>query len=150
MAIIDLLIDILSQIGKFIMNLLSWIYENFMDLSFFEKMITISFVPAFFAVILSVAKFHLFNTYYYINNPLAVYMIGIVFVMIATHFFPGTVSLAIRIISNAYYLFWVIYIHIGKGIAQTDYSLSPGYFVNLGVPILLIALSVFSYLEGGD
>lgn len=150
MGIVDLVLDIFSQIGRFLMGVASWFYERFMDLPFFEKMITISFIPAFFAIVLPIARHRLFAGNWYINNSLAVYMIGIVFIMAATHFYPGKISLAVRILLNVYYLFWVIYIHASGDIAKTEYSLMFGYYLNIAVPILLAVLSVLSFFNNPD
>ncbi len=147
MAAIEIIIDLAKEAGRLLLQGADWLYGHFMDLPLFEKGILVSFIPAFFAVTLPIARHRLFDIYFYINNPLGVYMIAIVMIMGATHFFPGLPSFAGRVLVNIYYLFWVFYIHLGGGIAQTDYSLTAGYFVNIAVPLLFIALSVFSHLE---
>lgn len=147
MAILEFIIDLLKQLLQFVMSLLSWLYDRFMDFSIFEKGVVLAVIPAFLAVVLSVARFQLFGIYFYVNNPLAVYMIAIVIIMGITHFFPGIVSLSVRILVNLYYLFWVVYMEMAGQIAQTEYTLTAGYYVNLVVPAIFVALSVLSFFE---
>jgi hypothetical protein len=147
MAILEFILDLLKQLLQFIVGVLSWLYDHFMEFSLFEKGVVLAVIPAFLAVILSVARFPLFGTYFYVNNPLAVYMIGIVIIMGITHFFPGIVSLSVRILVNLYYLFWVFYIELAGQIAQTQYTLTAGYYVNLVVPLIFVALSILSFFE---
>lgn len=147
MAILEFIVDLLKQLLQFLVRILSWLYDHFMDFSFFEKGVVVAVIPAFLAVILSVARFRLFGTNFYVNNPLAVYMVAIVIIMGVTHFFPGFVSLAVRVLLNLYYLFWVFYIELAGQIAQTEYALTAGYYVNLAVPVIFVALSVLSFFE---
>ena len=59
-------------------------FDKFIDIRMPEKIIFLNSIGAFFSIILSVAKFYIFETYYFVNNPLAVYMIGIAFIMLVT------------------------------------------------------------------
>ena len=150
MAIVEFIIDLLKQIGSLIAGFAGWLWEKFTDISLFEKIIIITFIPAFFAVILPIAKFWIFGGFYYVNNPLAVYLIGIVAVMYITHLFPGTISFAVREGLNAYYLFWVIYLQATGEIVKTSYNITFGYYFNLLVPVLFMVFSALSWLEIRD
>ncbi len=164
MRFFEVLIDILQFIFEKIKALLAFflqlviaifskLFEKFSEIDVPEKVIFLNTVLAFFAVILPVASFRFprLNLEWYVNNPLAVYMIGIAILMFASlylrwRFFPW-----IRIIINAYYLFWVMYIQFGEGLTKAHpHALCAGYYLNIIVPIVYILASLPGALAGGS
>jgi hypothetical protein len=151
--IIDVLIYLLEKLKDLILYLLELAgqtagkgYEKFLDISISEKVIFLNTVTAFFAVITPMAEYYIFESYFYINNPLAVYMIGIVIIMWVSIFYEGLVRLLVRTLLNAYYLVWVIYIPLAGELTKADpYRLSYGYYINIAAPAVYILASLFSY-----
>ena len=132
------------------MNTFSNIFNIFIDklirISIFDKLILINTVFAIFGIVLPVARYYIFESYFYINNSLAVYLIGIVIIMLLSIFFPKTTGVIIRILINAYYLFWIVYLHISGELTKADpYELSIGYYFNLAIPFLFLVLSFLSF-----
>lgn len=151
--IVDLLVfaivkikEIVRALAAILMELLDRGYRKFMEIGISEKLIVVTTIPAFLAVVLSVAQYYIFESYFYINNPLAVYMIGIVLVMLASVFFNGGVKCAVRVLVNGYYLGWIIYLPLAGELTKANpYSLRVGYYMNIAVPILYIVASLYSY-----
>jgi len=151
------IIDLIGYVLSKIKGVLLWLFETvgelasraygvFIELSVSEKLIVANTVTAFLAVILPVARYYIFETYFYINNPLAVYMIGIVAVMIVSIFFKGLWRLAVRVALNAYYLFWVIYLPLAGELTRANpHSISIGYYVNIAAPVFYILASLYSF-----
>lgn len=146
MEIVYFIIDIFKWIIDLFKKGFEGALEKFIEINLFEKLIIINIIMAFFAIVLPVANHLIFNLTFSVNNPLAVYLVGIVIVMIITIYFPGLSSLVVRIVINAYYYFWVMYIHYGQGIIKTDYELRAGYYFNIAVPLVYIFLSALSYM----
>ena len=140
--IIDIILTVLEWIKKFVFMVI----EKFIEQNIYEKLITISFIPAFFAVAMPVARYYIFESYFYINNPLSVYLIGIVIIMLPLALLPALWSLLLRCFINVYYLFWVIYLHYSEGITKAPYELVWNYYLNIAVPILFIIFSVSSFI----
>ena len=134
----------------FIRKILSGLLDKFQEINLFEKGVVLMVIPAFLAIVLPVAKHYLFEEYFYVNNPLAHYLIGIVIVMFAAIYFPVKWLFVAREILNALYLFGFIYLHQWQGIVKTSYALMPGYYFNLAVPALYMILSFLSYQFGGE
>lgn len=163
MRFFEIIIDILQYLFEKIKALLAFfiqliiaifskLFEKFSEIDVPEKIIFLNTVPAFFAVILPVASFRFprLNMEWYVNNPLAVYMIGIVIIMIASlyvrwRFFPW-----IRIIINAYYLFWIIYIPLFKGFTAAPHTICAGYYFNIAVPLVYLLASFPGAFSTGD
>jgi hypothetical protein len=141
----NLILDLLYWLKDKLLGILSWLADWFMSISMFEKLIVLCTIPAFFAVTEPVARFRIFEAYYSINNPFSVYMIGIVIVMFVTRAFRWQYNFAVRIGLNLYYLAWVVYIGAAREISKAPYETSSGYYLNLLVPLLFIALSSASY-----
>ncbi len=142
----SLLLNILRPVGDFLMRILNRIYDKYLDVGIPEKIIFLNTIPAFFAIILAVAKYYIFESYFYINNPLAVYMLGIIFIMLITLYFTGVIKLAVRILVNGYYLFWIIYLPLAGELTQANpHEITPGYYVNIAVPAIYLISSLFSY-----
>jgi hypothetical protein len=66
-------------------------------------------------------------------------------------YFTGMMKLLTRIIINAYYLFWVIYIPLAGELTKADpYEITFGYYLNIAAPAIYIAASIFSYFYSYD
>ncbi len=141
-----MLFELVRSILDLLYRIFNRIYNKYLDISVPEKIIFLNTIGAFFAVALPVAKYYIFGTFFFINNTLAVYMLGIMIVMIATLYITGLTRLLIRALLNAYYLFWIIYLPLAGELTKADpYRLTPGYYVNIAVPAIYIVASLFSY-----
>lgn len=139
--------DIASKIIEYAYQFLLFLYEKFLEIPVLEKIIVINTIPAFFAVILPMARYYIFKEWYYINNPLAVYMIGIVFLMLVSTLIRYTWLLVIRLLVNMYYLFWVIYLPVAGELTKADpFQITPGYYVNIAVPAVYIMAGIISFV----
>jgi len=139
----DLIMTILGYGHDFIL----FLYEKFLEIPLTEKIIVINSIPAFFAVVLPVARYYIFEEWYYINNPLSVYMIGIVFFMVAGTLFRYFWVLVLRVLVNMYYLFWVIYLPMAGELTKADpYDITFGYYMNIAVPAVYILVAAVSFV----
>ena len=139
--------ELLSRGYDFIRYLIESVIEKFFEINIFEKMIVSAVIPAFLAVILPVASHQMFNLKFMVYNPDSHYLIGIVFVMLGTLYFPGKNSAIIRIFLNALYFFNMLYIHSVAGIVKTPYGIEAGYYINLAVPVLFAVFSLLSIVQ---
>jgi hypothetical protein len=145
-ALFEFIVDITRTIFDFLMKFLKAALEKFLEINIFEKLIVITTVAAFFSVIMAVGKFFIFEIYFYLNNPLGVYMIGIVIFMYFSIYVKNLITFALREVFCLYYLFWVFYKHFGTGLAKTHYDLTFGYYLNIVVPVVFIVLSLLSFI----
>ncbi len=141
----QIILEIVKFFYELILKLFSRLIEKFTDLNICEKIIVINCGAAFFAIILPVAKYYIFETYFTINNPLAVYMIGIVLIMLITEHYRNKITFFIRETVNIYYLFWVIYLHLSGELTKAPYIITPGYYLNIIVPLIFILFSFLSF-----
>ncbi|MCU0843497.1 MAG: hypothetical protein MUC76_01060 [Spirochaetes bacterium] len=139
----DLLLYVVDQLYR----LVDLALGRFRDAGIAEKVVVLNSVPAFFAIILSVAQYYIFETWFYINNPLAVYLIVIVFGMLVSVFFEGPVKFLARLLLNAYYLAWVVYLPLAGELTKADpHTLRFGYYLNIVVPVVYMGASLVTYL----
>ena len=144
--IFTLLKDIIFVIIDFLQSFFLVIYDKFLNISIFEKIILLNAITAFFAILFPVARFYIFNSYFYINNPLAVYLICIIIIMFISINFSRFVKLTLRLFLNGFYLFWVIYLPLAGEITKADpYEIYTGYYINMAVPSVYLIASLFSY-----
>jgi hypothetical protein len=155
------LIDLLYTIGSFIKDLLyaavEFIIDKvkiaidwFMGLSLLNKIIVVNTVTSFFAITLPIAKYYIFESWFYINNPVAVYLIFITIIMFVTIFFHGQLVAGVRVVLNLWYFLYVVYMAAFHTISKAPYTLSKGFAFNLLAPIVYIAASVLIYLSGDE
>ncbi|MBN2401356.1 MAG: hypothetical protein JXN64_03060 [Spirochaetes bacterium] len=141
-----IVLEIFSFFKKILFSVLSRIWEKFVKFSIPGKIILLNIIPAFFAIILPVAKFNIFEGYYSVNNPLGVYLIGVIIIMIASYYLKGITKLLTRSFINAYYLFWIVYIPFAGGLTKAQpYDITYGYYLNIAVPAIFIAASLADY-----
>ncbi|MDA3901127.1 MAG: hypothetical protein PF637_11490 [Spirochaetes bacterium] len=139
-------LDIVSYIAEIVIRFFSFLFNWFMDLVIWERLILINFVAAFFAVLLPVARFYILDFWYVVSNPLSINMIGLVFVMFATIFFPYLIILIARVTLNLLYIIHMLIIVLSGSITHApDYLVTPGLFLNFVVPLLFILFSVLSF-----
>ncbi len=138
--------DLIRLIVDLVIEMLRHLYEKFYEVNFAEKVIFLNIIPAFLAIILPVARFYIFDTYFYINNPLAVYMIGIVIIMFGSLYFPGLFVFIARLLINGYYLFWIIYLPLAGELTKAHpHEITFGYYLNIAVPLIYFVFSAVSY-----
>ncbi len=142
--------ELLYSIGSFCANIIRTVVDWFMGLSLLNKIIVSNTLISFLAVTLPIAKYYIFESWFGINNPIGVYLIMIVVIMIATTFFTGPVNLGVRIICNLWYFVYVLVIFATHSISHAPYVLSIGFFFNLISPLIYIAVSVMIYFSGED
>ena len=124
-------------------------WEWFRALPFFEQLIIVNGLPAIAAVVLPAARFYIFESWFEINNPLAVWMIGIGFLMFGTIFLRERVwVMPARVIPNLYYLGWAIYMAASGSISKADsFTVTGFYSLNYVVPVIYSVLAVLSRLS---
>lgn len=142
--------ELLYNLGSFCARMIKTAIGWFMALSLLNKIIVINAFISFLAITLPIAKYYIFESWFGINNPLAVYLILIVIIMIGTIFFHGPAVLAGRIIINLWYLISVIVIYVTHSISHAPYVLSIGFFFNIIAPAIYIAAAVMVYLSGDN
>lgn len=142
--------ELLYSIGSFCAGILRGVLEWFLGLSLLNKIIVLNTFTAFLAITLPIAKYFIFESWFGINNPLAVYLIIIAFIMFITVFFSGLPVMAGRVIVNIWYLISVIYIAASHTVSHAPYVLSFGYFFNLLAPMVYMVVSVLVYLSGDN
>ncbi len=161
MRILEIIVDILlflfeklKELALFVLELviafLKKLYEKFDEVCLAEKVIFLNTITAFFAVVLPVAKFRIpaFRSDYYVNNPLAVYLVGIAILMFASLYFFRRWVHPVRVLLNAYYLFWVFYILLAEGLTRAEpHSICFGYYLNIAAPVVYMAASGAHWLQ---
>jgi hypothetical protein len=143
-SLLNLIRDVVLWIINRIKHLLLIVFEKFLEINIFEKGIVIASILAFAAVVAPMARYMIFDMYFSINNPAAHYLIGIVLVMLGAVYFPGLVTMGIRIVLNLAYLIHVIYIQAAHEISKAPYELSAGYYLNIICPVIYIILALGS------
>jgi len=113
----------------------------------FRQLMWFNVITAFLAIVLPMARYEMFDSLFYIKNPLAVYLIGLVFVMFLSFYFESLLSLIVVVVLNCCYLIWVITIHYNQGISHSYYELQLGYYLNLAVPVFYICLYMLSFFK---
>jgi hypothetical protein len=150
MFLYEKLKELVIFVLELIVTLMRKLYEKFDDISVPEKAIFLNTALAFLAVVLPVAKFRipLFNSDYYVNNPLAVYLIGIAIFMFITLYFSWKYIPVARVLLNAYYLFWVFYVLLAEGLTKAQpHQVSFGYYLNIVVPVIYIVASALHWMQ---
>jgi hypothetical protein len=143
--------DLVLYLFDLAVRIFTYIWEKYLELDFFEKFVALTTFPAFFAVVLPMADFYIFEANFNINNPLAVYMIGIVAVMIASLYYPHRFRIFVRIGINAYFLFWVIYLPLAHELTKAEpHRILFGYWMNIVVPVAYIVISLISFIHNRE
>jgi len=119
--------------------------EKFLEINIFEKGVVLGTILTFVAVVAPMARYRIFDSYFTINNPIAHYLIGIALVMVVTVYFPGLISMIIRVVLNILYLIDIIYLQAAHEISKAPYEITAGYFLNIIVPAAYIVLSLGSF-----
>jgi hypothetical protein len=99
---------------------------------------------------LPIAKYYIFETWFFINNPVAVYLIFITGIMFVTIFFHHQYIFAARVILNLWYFLYVIYMYSFNAISKAPYVLSKGFAFNLIAPVVYFVVSVLLYFSGEE
>jgi len=146
----EILKELLYNIISFIIDKIKAAIDWFMNLHPYNKIIVVNTIISFFAITLPIAKYYIFETWFFINNPVAVYLIFITAMMLAGIFFHGQFVLGVKIILNAWYFLYIIYMWAFNAISKAPYILSKGFAFNLLAPAVYIAASVLLYLSGEE
>ncbi len=142
--------ELLYNLGSYCAGVVRKSIEWFMGLSTLNKVIVLNTFTAFLAIILPIAKYFIFESWSDINNPIAVYLILIVIIMFGTIFFQGQLVLALRVVSNLWYLISVVVLYATHSISHAPYVLSIGFFFNLIAPAIYIGAAVMAYMAGDN
>jgi len=143
--IIDLILDFLLQLYDLIKKFFLLLVDKFLDLHIFDKIIVINTIVAFFAIALPAGKYFIFETWFYINNPLAVYLIGIVAFMFLSMYYKHKFFFFTKTFLNLYYIAWVFYIMFSHSLSKAPYVLTKGYYLNIIAPLIFIGASVAGF-----
>ncbi|HRZ25659.1 MAG TPA: hypothetical protein P5295_02535 [Spirochaetota bacterium] len=142
----NLILDLLSRLYDLMKRMAEWAVDRFLRQNIFEKIVILLCIPGFIAVSVPVARYYIFESYFYINNPFAVYMIGVMIVMFAARYFTPLVCLTVREIVNMYYLAWLVYLHLSRELSRAPYELTSGYYLNIAVPAAFMAVSLLAFV----
>ncbi|HOP65301.1 MAG TPA: hypothetical protein PK358_17680 [Spirochaetota bacterium] len=143
-AIIDLFYSVVSFISGLVRGALDW----FLGLELLNKVIVLNSITAFFAIILPVGKYYIFESWFVINNPLAVYLIAIAIIMFGTIFLSGRKWVfPLRAVINAWYLVALLYMWLTHSFSHAPYSISYGLVFNIAAPLVYGAASVMVYFS---
>jgi len=145
-SLLNLILDLFSWIYNLVKGMLARFFEKFLEVNIFEKCIVIATLLAFAAVVVPMAKFMIFDSYFTINNPAAHYLIGIALVMLITVYYPGLVPMIIRVGINLLYIIDIIYLQAAHEISKAPYELTAGYYLNIISPVVYIILALGSGL----
>ncbi|MFH0976879.1 MAG: hypothetical protein V1874_13945 [Spirochaetota bacterium] len=138
--------EIIRFLGRMLASLAEKIRQKFLDASISEKIIYLNIIPAFFAIILPVARFHIFGNNFEVNNPLAIHLIVIIIIMFASSYLHELKRLLVRSLLNAYYLFWVLFIYFTGTLTKArPYEISFGFYLNIAVPVIFISAALLAY-----
>jgi len=146
----NLILDLLGAALDLAKRALQWLFDWFLDLNIFDRLLVVLTLGAFFAIVLPIARYRAFETWYYINNPLAVYMIGIVALIFASFYIPSLYAAIARGAVNLYYLGWVIYIYASNTISHAPYEVTAGYWINIVIPVTYCILTALSFIFYGQ
>jgi hypothetical protein len=147
-TIIELFRALTEKIISLASRFISWAWTWFMDLNIFDKALVITGLPAILAVAKPSARFFMMETWFYMNNPMAESMIGMVFLAAISFILPPLYSLFLRAVPGALYFCWMIYLQASHTLfkIRDPYELTVWHYLNLTVPAALVILSVLSYL----
>lgn len=144
----DTLKDLLYSIGSFFGGLISTAVEWFRELDLLNRIIVINTATAFLAIILPIGKYYIFESWFEINNPLAVYMIVISLIMFGTIFVSGMRWVfPIRIVINGWYFIALIYLWVTHTFSHAPYNISYGIIFNLAAPLVYGVVSLLIFME---
>lgn len=147
----DLIITAVIRAASIIITAAEWIYVHFIELNIFDKLLIITVIPAFLAVVKPSARFFIYDHWFYINNPMSVNMIGIVFLIFVTLCIPPIFALVLRAVPASLYMIWTIYMQASHTIAhmKDPYQLTVWHYLNILVPLLMVIFSIMSYAAYG-
>jgi hypothetical protein len=147
-TIIELFRALTEKIISLASRFISWAWAWFVDLNIFDKILVILGLPALLAVVKPSARFFMMETWFYMNNPMAENMIGIVFLVAISFIIPPLYALILRTVPGALYFCWMIYMQASHTLfrIKDPYELTLWHYLNLAVPAALVIVSLLSYL----
>jgi len=149
-SLLNLILDLISWMYNLIKRICLQLFEKFLEINIFEKSIVFTTVLAFAAVVAPMAGYMIFDAYFTINNPAAHYLIGIALAMLVTVYYPGFISMMIRVGINLLFLIDIIYLQAAHEISKAPYELTAGYYLNVICPVVYIILALGSKLMRRD
>jgi hypothetical protein len=153
---VDVILDFIAKMISYIMSFIKWAADIllrfleycvgiFRELEIPEKIIILLSIVSVIIPILPIARFYIFESWYYINNPLAVYFIGVIILIVIASIIQKPWIVIARLIAIILYFIWIIYLPIGNLITKAKpYELAYGYYINIVVSIIYISLCGFS------
>jgi heme A synthase len=141
------LLYIVKNVIKFVFKIISILWEYFLNLNPYEKLIIFLMIPAMIINSQPIASYRIFGGTNYVFSPSAIYMIAIIIIILATYYIPAMYGSAIRIFSTLAYCISLIVMHAGAGIVKTKYSLTIWFFLNIGIALAFAALSLLSFVK---
>ena len=148
--VVDFIKDIFAWVFSLIRKAAEFLLDAFLNLGLFSKLLCFTIVLAFFAVIKPSARYPIFKSWQYINNPVAENLIGIVLLVIIGFFIKPLFALILRVVPSTIYFFYVLYLQVTRSISKAPYELTFWHFLNLTVPLLIIAFSLAIYFNHED
>jgi len=150
LIVINLIKDIFAWIFSLIWGTARFLADSFLNLGLFSKLLCFMVIPAFFAAIKPSARYYIFESWYYINNPVSEGLIVIIMLMIAGFFIRPLVAFLLRVVPSAIYFAWIIYLQLTHSISKAPYELLFWHYLNIAVPLLIIVFSSVIFFKRKD
>ncbi|MCL1910888.1 MAG: hypothetical protein FWG13_01635, partial [Leptospirales bacterium] len=139
----------IRPVVDFIKNIFAWAFSligriagflagSFLEIGFFSKLLCLTVIPAIFAAIKPSARYYIFESWFYINNPISESLVGIVLLVIIGFFIRPLFAFILRAVPSAGYFVWIIYLQVTHSISKAPYELTFWHYLNVAVPLLII------------
>ena len=149
-SLFEMLKELLYAIGSFCVDKIRAAIDWFMGLNIFNKVIVLNTITSFFAITLPIAKYYIFESWLYINNPVAVYLIFITMFMLVSIFFHNQIIFGVRVFFNLWFFIYILYMWAFNAISKAPYILSKGFAFNLLAPVIYVVMSALLYMSGEE
>ena len=143
----ETLLYIIKQTLKFIFKIISELWEKFLNLNPYEKVIIFLMLPAMLINAQPVASYRIFGGVNHVFNPSAIYMLLILITILATYYIPAMYGSAIRIFAAIIYCLSLIVMHAGSGIIKTPYTTTIWFYMNILIVLTFATLSLLSFVK---
>ncbi len=147
--IFDVLRELLLRLLTFLYKIAGIVMEWFWQLETAEKAIALNNLLCVVSITLPFAYFNIFDSRYFVNNPLSITSIVLVLVFFASLFLHNRWVSFVRIAFASYYLLLILFKLLTHSITKAEpYSLYIGFYLAIVSGLLYIVFSVISCLNG--
>jgi hypothetical protein len=145
-SIIDLFRQVALRVVSIVFNVIMYLLDLYKEMSLTEKVIFFNSILCIISIIIPAAYFNIFNSRYYINNPVSITALFTFFVMTASLFIHDPRVFFVRITVSVFYFFLLISKVVAHTITKADpYVLFVGFYLSALTAILYIIASISAY-----